>query len=160
TSVSFRIRHLFTSVNGHFETFEGKVVFDPKAPAKTHVEGSIDAASINTGVTKRDDHLRSADFFDVAKYPKITFESGEVTDVDSSGKSGKMHGTLTMHGVSKPVLLDVAFLGAGKDPQGKERAGFHAETKINRKDFGLSWNKTLESGGMLVGDEVTIEIDV
>jgi polyisoprenoid-binding protein YceI len=160
TSVAFRIRHLFTSVNGRFESFDGKIDYDEKAPAETKVQGAIDAASINTGVTKRDDHLRSPDFFDVAKYPKITFESEAVTDVDAEGKTGKMRGKLTMHGVTRPVVLDVTFLGKGKDPQGKERAGFHAETKVNRKDFGLTWNKALETGGMLVGDEVTIELDV
>jgi polyisoprenoid-binding protein YceI len=160
TSVQFRVRHLFTSVTGRFQMFEGKVVYDDQDPTKTEVQGSIDAASINTNVDKRDNHLRSADFFDVEKYPKITFQSTGVSDVDSSGKKGKMTGTLTLHGVSRPVVLDVSFLGKGKDPGGKERAGFHGTTTINRKDFGLTWNKALESGGVLVGDEVTIDIDV
>lgn len=160
TSVQFRIRHLFTTVTGRFEAYDGKIVYDAKAPDKAKVEGSIDVASINTGVGKRDDHLRSPDFFDVAQYPKITFESGEVADIDAVKKSGKMHGTLTMHGVSRPIVLDVSFLGSGKDPRGQMRAGFHAETKINRKDFGLVWNKVLDGGGLLIGDEVTIEIDV
>src|SRR5262249_20583465 len=105
-------------------------------------------------------HLRSADFFDVEKFPKITFESAGVSDLDASGKSGKMKGTLTIHGVSKPVVLDVAFLGKGKDPGGDELAGFQASTTINRKDYGLTWNKLLESGGALVGDEVKIELDI
>ncbi len=160
TSVVFRIRHLFTTVAGRFENFDGKITFDEKEPAKTRVEGSIDAATINTNVKKRDDHLRSADFFDVAKFPKVTFESTGVTDLDSTGKKGKMQGTLTLHGVSRPVVLDASFLGKGKDPGGHERAGFHGTTTINRKDFGLTWNKALESGGLLVGDDVTIEIDV
>jgi polyisoprenoid-binding protein YceI len=160
TSVEFRVRHLFTTVTGRFESFDGKIVFDEKEPAKTRVEGSIDAATINTNVKKRDDHLRSADFFDVAKFPKITFQSASVSDLDPSGKKGKMEGTLTIHGVSRPVVLDASFLGKGKDPGGHERAGFHGTTTINRKDFGLTWNKALESGGLLLGDDVTIEIDV
>jgi polyisoprenoid-binding protein YceI len=160
TSVLFKIRHLFTTVTGRFEKFDGTIDYDEKAPAKTHVAGAIEAASINTNVEKRDNHLRSADFFDVEKYPKITFESSGVTGLDASGKSGKMNGTLTMHGVSKPVVLDVAFLGKGKDPGGKERAGFQASTTINRKDYGLTWNKLLESGGALVGDDVKIELDI
>ncbi|HSD11529.1 MAG TPA: YceI family protein [Candidatus Binatia bacterium] len=160
TSVEFRVRHLFTTVKGRFESFDGKIVFDEKDPAKTRVEGAIDAATINTNVKKRDDHLRSADFFDVAKFPKITFQSTGVSDLDPSGKKGKMQGTLTLHGVSRPVVLDASFLGKGKDPGGHERAGFHGTTTINRKDFGLIWNKALESGGLLVGDDVTIEIDV
>jgi polyisoprenoid-binding protein YceI len=160
TSVEFRVRHLFTTVTGRFESFDGKIVFDEKEPAKTRVEGSIDAATINTNVKKRDDHLRSADFFDVAKFPKITFQSASVSDLDPSGKKGKMEGTLTIHGVSRPVVLDASFLGKGKDPGGHERAGFHGTTTINRKDFGLIWNKALESGGLLLGDDVTIEIDV
>ncbi len=160
TSVQFRVRHLFTSVTGRFQMFEGKVVYDDQNPAKTEVAGSIDAASINTNVEKRDKHLRSPDFFDVEKYPKITFQSTGVSDVDSSGKKGKMAGTLTLHGVSRPVVLDVSFLGKGKDPGGKERAGFHGTTSINRKDFGLSWNMALEGGGFVVGDEVTIDLDI
>ena len=160
TSVLFRIRHLFTTVTGRFERFDGTIDYDEKAPRKARVSGTIDAATINTNVEKRDNHLRSADFFDVEKYPKITFESSGVTDIDASGHKGKMNGTLTMHGVSRPVILDVSFLGKGKDPGGKERAGFHATTTVNRKDFGLTWNKALESGGLLVGDDVTIELDV
>ncbi|MET0152809.1 MAG: YceI family protein [Candidatus Binatia bacterium] len=160
TSVQFRVRHLFTNVTGRFQMFDGKIVYDDQSPGKTEVQGSIDAASINTNVEKRDNHLRSADFFDVEKYPNITFQSTGVSDLDSSGKKGKMAGTLTLHGVSRPVVLDVSFLGKGKDPGGKERAGFHGTTSINRKDFGLTWNKALESGGVLVGDEVTIDLDI
>jgi polyisoprenoid-binding protein YceI len=160
TSVLFHVRHLFTTVTGRFERFEGTIDYDEKAPAKTHVAGTIDAASINTNVERRDNHLRSSDFFDVEKFPKITFESTGVSDVDASGHKGKMQGTLTLHGISRPVALDVSFLGKGKDPGGKERAGFHGTTTFNRKDFGLTWNKALESGGLLVGDDVTIDLDV
>jgi len=160
TSVLFRVRHLFTTVAGRFQTFDGRIVYDEKQPTQAKVEGTIDAASIDTNVKKRDDHLRSADFFEVEKYPKITFQSSGVSDLDTSGTKGKMQGTLTMHGVTKPVVLEVSFLGKGKDPGGKQRAGFHATTTVDRKQFGLTWNKALESGGLLVGDEVTIEIDI
>ncbi len=159
SSVTFRVRHLFSSVTGRFSSFSGKIVYDEQQPTKSSVEGEIDAASIDTNVKKRDDHLRSADFFDVAKYPKLAFQSSGVTDIDPSGKKGKMNGTLTMHGVSKPVVLEVSFLGKGNDPNGKTRAGFHATTTVDRKEFGLTWNKAMETGGVLVGDEVTIEID-
>lgn len=158
TSATFRIRHLFTKVNGRFDNFEGKVEFDPAKPEQTKVEGAIDVGSINTNVENRDKHLRSADFFNVEKYPKITFVSTKVSDVDQKAMSGKLHGNLTIHGVERPVVLDVQFLGRGKDPWGNEKAGFSATTKVNRKDFGLNWNETVETGGLLVGEEVEIEI--
>jgi polyisoprenoid-binding protein YceI len=160
TTVGFGVRHLFTTVNGVFRTFEGRIIFDPEHPEKTKVEGSIDAASIYTNVEKRDEHLRSADFLDVAKYPKITFVSTQVTDVDKERRKGKIHGDLTIHGVTKPVVLDVEYLGEGKDPWNNTRAGFHAATTINRKDFNVTWNKIVESGGVLVGDELKVSIDV
>src|SRR5262249_25017864 len=101
---------------------------------------------------------RSKDFFDVDKFPKITFVSTGVSDVDAAKKSGKLHGKLNIHGVEKDVGLDVAYLGEGSDPWGNKKAGFSATTTINRKDFGLNWNETLETGGVLVGDDVQIEI--
>jgi polyisoprenoid-binding protein YceI len=158
TSVSFRVRHLFTKVNGRFDKFSGKIDFDPAKPEQAKVEGTIDVSSINTNVDKRDNHLRSKDFFDVEKYPTITFTSTQVTDVDAANKTGKLHGNLTMHGVTKPVVLNVAFLGEATDPWGNKKGGFNATTTINRTDFGLNWNETLETGGVLVGDEVEIEI--
>jgi polyisoprenoid-binding protein YceI len=159
TSVTFLVRHLFTNVEGRFGTFAGQIVFDPAAPEKTAVTGSIDAASIDTNVTKRDEHLRSPEFFDAAKFPKIEFASTGVTDVDKTKNTAKIQGNLTMHGVTKPVVLDAQFLGAATDPWGNKKAGFSASTVIDRKTFGLGWNKTLESGGLLVGDEVTIRIN-
>jgi polyisoprenoid-binding protein YceI len=158
TSVTFRIRHLFTKVSGRFDEFEGKVSFDPAKPEQTKVEGTIAVESINTNVENRDKHLRSKDFFDVEQSPKISFASTKVTDVDAKAMSGKLHGNLTIRGVEKPVVLDVQFLGRGKDPWGNEKGGFSATTTINRKDFGLNWNETVETGGLLVGDEVEIEI--
>jgi polyisoprenoid-binding protein YceI len=160
TTVGFGVRHLFTTVNGVFRTFEGRIIFDPEQPEKTKVEGSIDAASIDTNVEKRDEHLRSSDFLDVAKYPKITFVSTQITDVDKERRKGRIHGDLTIHGVTKPVVLDVEYLGEGKDPWNNTRAGFHAATMINRKDFNVTWNKIVESGGVLVGDELKVSIDV
>lgn len=159
TTVGFSVRHLFTSVQGRFDKFEGSIDFDPANPAGAKVEGSIDAASINTNLEKRDNHLRSPDFFDVAKFPKITFKSTKVEVTDAKAQTGKLHGLLSIRGNERPIVLDVAFLGAGKDPWGNAKAGFSAKTTINRKDFGLMWNETLETGGVLVGDEVTLQID-
>ena len=158
TTVGFTVSHLFTSVHGRFDRFDGTIEFDPDQPEAMVVRGSIEAASINTHQEKRDKHLRSSDFFDVEKYKTLEFEStGGLTDFQ--GKRGKLAGTLTIHGVSKPVVLDVAFLGQGSDPWGNVRAGFTATLTINRKDYGLNWNELLETGGFLVGDEVEIRID-
>jgi polyisoprenoid-binding protein YceI len=158
TGVTFRVRHLFTKVNGRFDKFSGTIDFDPAKPEQAKVEGTIDVSSINTNVEKRDNHLRSKDFFNVEKFPTITFKSTSVSDIDSANKTGKLHGDLTIHGVTKPVVLNVAFLGEASDPWGNKKGGFNATTTINRKDFGLNWNETLETGGVLVGEEVEIEI--
>jgi polyisoprenoid-binding protein YceI len=134
-------------------------VFDPAHPEQTKVQGAIYVASVNTNVAERDKDLRSPRFFDVERYPKLTFTSTGVSGVDASKKLGKLFGTLRMHGVEKPVVLEVTYLGEGKDPWGNVRAGFAARTTINRKDFGLTWNETLETGGVLVGDEIQIDIE-
>jgi polyisoprenoid-binding protein YceI len=160
TSVNFRVKHLFTYVDGRFSTFDGSIAFDPDAPEKTTVSGTIDVASIDTNVEKRDNHLRSADFFDVEKHSKLAFQSTKVTDVDAKAGTAKLHGNLTIKDVTKPVVLDAKFLGAATDPWGNKKAGFSGTTTINRKDFGLGWNQALETGGFLVGDEVEIRIDV
>ena len=160
TSVQFKVRHLFTSVVGQFEKFDGTIEFDTKTPRAAKVRGTIDAASLNTNVDKRDAHLRSAEFFDVKNHPKIKFESVKVTQWDDKTNTGKMSGKLTIRDTTKPVILDVAFLGEGKDPWGNQLAGFNASTTIDRRDFGLTWNETLETGGVLVGDDVAIEIEV
>lgn len=160
TSVNFRVKHLFTYVDGRFSTFDGTIEFDPDAPEKTSVSGTIDVASIDTNVEKRDNHLRSADFFDVEKHPKMTFRSTKVTDVDTKAGTAKLHGNLTIKDVTKPVVLDAQFLGAATDPWGNKKAGFSGTTTINRKEFGLGWNQALEAGGVLVGEEVQIRIDV
>jgi polyisoprenoid-binding protein YceI len=159
TSVTFQIRHLFTYVEGRFRKFDGTVDFDPDHPDKTSVKGSVDVGSIDTNAAKRDAHLLGKDFFWVEKYPKITFESTGVSDVDKAKEIGKLHGNLTIRGVTKPIVLDVRFLGAGRDPWGNQKAGFEGHTTIDRKDFGLTWNQTLETGGLLLGDDVDITIN-
>jgi polyisoprenoid-binding protein YceI len=158
TTVGFNVSHLFTSVQGRFDRFEGTIDFDPANPEAAVVRGTVEAASINTNNEKRDKHLRSDEFFDIEKYQTLQFESTKVTVTE--GRNGKIVGNLTIHGVTRPVVLDVKFLGRGKDPWGNERAGFRAELTINRHDYGLNWNELLETGGVLVGDEVEIRIDV
>jgi polyisoprenoid-binding protein YceI len=159
TTVGFSVSHIFTSVQGRFDRFDGTIEFDPEKPEVAVVRATVEAASINTNNAKRDKHLRSGDFFDVEKNPTLSFESTSgVTGM--KGSSGKIAGNLTIHGVTKPVVFDVVFRGQGKDPWGNFRAGFSASLKINRKDYGLNWNEVLETGGVLVGEEVEIRIEV
>lgn len=158
TTVGFKIRHLFSNVEGRFDQFEGTVEYEPGKPEQWKADATIQAASINTHVEKRDTHLRSKDFFDAEKYPLITFTTTGVTDATAAG--AKLQGVLSIHGIEKPVVLDVEIHGVGKDPWGNVRAGFTARTKINRKDFGLTWNEVLESGQVLVGEEVDITLEV
>jgi polyisoprenoid-binding protein YceI len=159
SSVQFSIRHMTVSnVRGEFGTVSGTVRADGAIPSAS-VEATIDAASIDTREAKRDEHLRSADFLDVARYPTITFRS---TRIEPAGEGRwRMTGDLTLHGVTRPVVLDVEGPTAEvKDPRGLTRAGAHATAKIDRKDFGITWSKTLDGGGLVVGDEVAITIDV
>ena len=158
TTVGFKIRHLFSYVQGSFNAFEGSLTYVPGEPSQWTVKATIQAASIDTNVEKRDQHLRSKDFFDVEQFPTIEFSSTKVTDATPS--SAKLHGLLTIHGVQKPVVLDLALHGEGKDPWGNVRSGFTAKTTINRKDYGLTWNQTLETGQLLVGEEVEIVLEV
>jgi len=160
STIGFAIRHMMIStVRGQFRTFTGKATGDPKTPDKAAIEASIDAASIDTANEKRDGHLKSPDFFDVAKFPTITFKSKTITAA-GAGKA-KVTGDLTMHGVTKEVVLEVEGpTQVIKDPMGNTRAGAHATAKINRKDFGIAYNKALDGGGLMVGDEVEITIDV
>lgn len=158
--VGFKVRHLMVSnVKGHFEKFSGTVDIDDKDITGSKVSVTIDTSSINTNVQKRDDHLRSADFFDVAKYPAMTFVSKKVV---KAGKDRlKVTGDLTLHGVTRQVVLDVEGPSQEtRDPWGNIRRGATATTKINRKDFGLNWNKALETGGVVVGDDVFITLEV
>lgn len=158
TTVSFKVKHLFSNVQGNFKTFEGSFVYDPHKPETWKTEVTIQADSIDTNVAERDKHLRSKDFLEVEKYPTITFKSTDVTDVTLAG--AKLRGLLTIHGIEKAVVLDLEILGEAKDPWGNVAAGFTATTKINRKDFGLTWNQALETGGVLVGEEITITLEV
>ncbi len=160
TSVEFTVRHMMISnVKGQFEKTSGTVTTDGNNPTSAVIDATIDAASVDTRVAKRDAHLKSADFLDVAKYPTITFKSKKV-EADGPGK-WKVTGELTLHGVTKEVVLEIdGPTPPVKDPMGNMRAGASATTTISRKDFGLTWNKTMESGGVLVGDEVKISIDV
>jgi polyisoprenoid-binding protein YceI len=158
SQVGFRIRHLVGKVSGRYTDFQGTILADPAKPEASSVEFTIKAASIDTGNSQRDDHLRSPDFFDVAKNPEITFRSRKVTP---AGKDRyDVLGTLTMHGVAKEITLPVSFLGLGKDPWGNDRAGFEISTTLNRKDFGIVWNKTLDTGGLMLGDDVEVTIDL
>lgn len=158
TTVSFKIRHILTNVQGHFRQFEGSFDYDPTKPETWKTNVTIQAASIDTNVSERDKHLRSPDFFDVDKFPTLTFKSTEVTDVTPT--SAKLHGLLTIHGIEKPVVLDLEIQEVVKDPWGNVIASFTATTKVNRKDFGLTWNQVLEAGKVLVGDEVEITLEV
>lgn len=157
--VGFSVRHLMISkVNGYFKVWSGTLITDEADPAASRVEVEIDAASIDTRDPQRDEHLRSADFLDVAKYPKITFRSTKVIKKDE--EHFDVTGLLTIHGESKTVALDTEFAGRRKDPWGGERAGFSAKTTIDRQEFGLKFNMPLEGGGVLVGDKVTITLEI
>jgi polyisoprenoid-binding protein YceI len=158
SAVTFRVKHMFTKVNGQFRRFEATIDLDEKSLATSQVTATIQVASIDTGVEARDNDLRSPRFFDVAKYPTMTFVSTGVTDL--SGQRGKVRGRLTIRDVSREVVLDAEYLGKVKDPWGNLKYGFQARTVISRKDFGITWNQALEAGGFLVGDEVEIQLDI
>ncbi len=159
SEVGFSVKHMMvTNVRGKFTKFDGTVTLDEKDVTKSKVEVSIDVASIDTGVGDRDQHLRSPDFFNAEKNPKLTFTS---TKVQKAGKGLKVTGDLTINGVTKPVTLSVSEVTKeGKDPWGNVKRGASASTEISRKDFGLTWNKALETGGVLVGDEVKITLEL
>ena len=158
STIGFAIRHMvFSKVRGRFLKFTGAIQLDDDL-AKSWVEVAIDAASIDTGTAQRDNHLRSADFFDVEKFPELRFRSTRVED--AGGGRLRVIGELTIRDATREVALDAEPAGRGKDPWGNERIGFVARTSIDRKDFGLAWNQLLEAGGVLVGDRVDIELDV
>jgi polyisoprenoid-binding protein YceI len=149
---------MVTTVRGHFAAPTGTLEFDPENPAAGRVEAEIDARTLVTGVADRDNHLKSADFLEVDKYPTITFKS---TKVELTGEDeGKVTGDLTIHGVTRPVTLNVEYLGQVNTPFGDTRVGFTATTKINREDWGLTWNVAIEAGGVLVGKEIKLELDL
>ncbi|NUP10853.1 MAG: YceI family protein [Polyangiaceae bacterium] len=159
SGIHFAVRHMVISkVRGAFTRWDGKLEFDAQRLDDSRVSVRIDAASIDTREAKRDEHLRSADFFDVEQFPALTFESKKV---EKRGESDyRIVGDLTIHGVTKEVTLETEYLGGGKDPWGNERIGFQAKTTISRKDFGLGWNQVLEAGGVLVGEQVEISLDI
>jgi polyisoprenoid-binding protein YceI len=158
TGAHFSVKHLMVStVRGQFRKVTGKVWLDDAQPARSRLEVQIDAASLETGEPKRDGHLRSADFFDVEKFPTLAFKS---TNIERKGDEFLVTGELTMHGVTKKLLLTVETLTpATKDPYGRVVRGVSATGKLNRKDWGLGWNAPLETGGVLVGEEVKLQID-
>lgn len=159
SQIEATVRHMMISnVRGHFDKFTVEANIDEEHVENSRILVTIDTASINTKMEQRDQHLRSADFLDVEKYPTIVFKStgGKVIDANH----GHMYGDLTIKGVTKPVLLEVEHTGQAKSPWGTLNAGFIAHTKVNRKDWGLNWNAALETGGWLVGDEVKINIDI
>jgi polyisoprenoid-binding protein YceI len=159
SQVTFSVRHMMvTTVKGQFNVLSGKLEIDEQHPENSWVEAEADTASIDTRDDRRDGHLRSPDFFDAANYPTITFKSTKVVAVGDH--EYRVSGDLTIHGVTRQVTFDAEYSGQLKDPYGMQRAGLSAKATINRKDFGLNWNQALESGGVLVGDKVTIEIDL
>ena len=159
THVEFAVRHMMiATVKGRFGEVEGSIVLDEQNPSNSSVEARIAAASIETKESNRDAHLRSADFLDAENHPYLTIKS---TRVETDGSGGfSAHGDLTIRGVTRPTTLTGEYLGTNKSPYGFQVAGFSAGTKINRKDFGLNWNAALETGGVLVGDEVRISLEV
>lgn len=158
SSATFKVRHLMANVTGNFRDFDAQINVDRAKPANSSVEFTIQAASIDTANASRDKHLRSADFFDVEKHPTITFKSTAVKP--RSANDFDVTGDLTMHGVTKRITLPVTFLGFGKDARGNEKGGFEIEAVVNRKDYGIVWNRALDEGGVLLGDDVKVAINL
>lgn len=159
SDVGFSVRHMvFAKVRGHFNKWSATLVFDDANPGNSSVTADIDAASIDTREAQRDGHLRSADFFDAEKFPKITFQSKKVEKASASHYN--VTGDLTLHGVTKEIVLHVEEGGRAKDPWGNNRIGFFGKAEIHRSDFGLKWNQALETGGVLVSEKVEIELDI
>ena len=157
STIGFVARHLMVSkVRGHFASFSGALTIDSD-PFLSKVEATVDIASVTTGDETRDGHLKSADFFDLEKYPNMTLVS---TGIEKNGSDYVLHSDLTINGVTKPVDFELEFNGVSADPWGGTRAGFSAEADVNRKDWGLEWNVALEAGGVLVGDKVKIQLEI
>jgi len=156
--VEFSAKHLMiTTVKGRITDIEGTIYSDEKDPKNSSVEAILKAASLDTRTDQRDQHLRSTDFLDVEKYPEIKFRS---TWIEGDKQSFKVTGDLTIRDVTKPITLDVAFEGRTRDPWGGERIGFSASGKIDRRDFGLTWNQALETGGVVVGNDIKISLEI
>ena len=156
SDVSFQIRHFASKVRGRFTDFGGTILADTSKPETSSVVFTIKSPSIDTGNPDRDNHLRTGDFFDAAKFPEITFKSTKITP---AGKDKfDVTGTLTMRGVTKEITIPVVYLGSVKDPGGNERASFELATKLNRKEYGINWNKALDQGGFMLSDDVDVTI--
>lgn len=159
SQIEATVRHMMISnVRGRFEKFTVNAQIDENHPERSKIEVVIDAASVNTKNEQRDGHLKSPDFLDVEKYPTLTFKSTRLTK--STDAAGKLYGDLTIKGITKPVVLDVEYAGQSKSPWGTINAGFTAHGQVNRKDWDLNWNAALETGGVLVGDQVKLDIEV
>ncbi len=159
SGINFSVRHMVVSkVRGRFTKFSGSVALDEGDLTGSTVEATIDASSIDTGTAQRDEHLRSADFFDVEHFPELRFRSTKIEK--RGGDRYWLTGDLTIRDVTRPIELDAEYGGRGKDPWGNERVGFTARATLDRKDFGLKWNQVLETGGVLVSDRVEIELEV
>lgn len=158
SEVGFSVRHLVSRTRGRFERFSGEVRLDRERPERSSVAFEVDPASIDTRQADRDAHLRSADFFDVERYPVVRFTSRRI---ERSGEGRyRVEGILELRGHAKTIALDVSFLGLARDPWGNERAGFSTQAVLNRKEFGMVWNTTLDNGGLILGDEVALTIDL
>ncbi len=158
SNVEFAVKHMMVStVKGRFHGVEGTFAIDEAQPERSSITASIDVASVDTGVEQRDEHLRSDDFFNAERFPKLAFQS---TRIEQDGDAWKMTGDLTIRDVTRSVVFDVEFDGRGVDAYGKDRAGFSAQTKISRKDFGVHWNGLIETGGVVVGDTVRISLNI
>lgn len=159
SAVNFKVRHLFSHTSGRFAQFGGTLWYDEAEPQSSRIEITIQAASIDTGNEQRDNHLRNTDFLDVEKHPQITFRS---TKLERQGESGRYRvtGDFTLRGVTKPVTVDVELLGFGETPGFGKRGGFSAQTTLDRQAFGVTWNKTLDSGGLVLGNEVLVDFPI
>jgi polyisoprenoid-binding protein YceI len=158
SNVEFAVKHLMIStVKGQFADVEGEIVIADGEPARSSVTATLKSASIDTRTGQRDDHLRSGDFLDAANFPEITFKSTRIT---GDASEFKVTGNLTIRGVTREITLDATNEGSGKDPWGGERIGFSAKTKLDRRDFGLTWNQAIESGGVVVGHELKVSIEI
>jgi polyisoprenoid-binding protein YceI len=159
SEIEFSVRHMMiTRVRGRFDSFDGTLDVDLQNPEASHIEGTIDVASVNTHEEDRDNHLRSADFFDVENYPKMTFKSTRIKRLGEDHY--EVFGDLTIKGTTHEIEWDVIHEGSGQDPWGNQRVGFTAETELDRKDYGLEWNVPLETGGWLVGDKIHVAASI
>lgn len=159
SNIGFKVRHMMVSrVSGRFENWSGEITFDPANPGVSQAKVEIDVNSINTNVADRDAHLRSADFFDAANFPTIQYATTRVEKIDD--ETFRFHGNLTIRGTTRDLTFDANYHGTAVDPWGKRRSGFDAKLQLSRKDFGLTWNQALETGGVVVSDKIEIELEI